>query len=444
MIKCSLKNHKENDAISFCQECRINMCNKCDKLHSELFQDHNQFKLENNIDITKIFTGFCKEANHPDKLKYFCKTHNVLCCAECITKIKTQESGQHSDCKICTIKDIENDKKNKLKENIKNLENLSINLQETINQMKIIFEKIDKNKEKLKNDIQTIFTKIRNSLNEREDKLLLEVDKKYNDIYFNEEIIKESDKLPNKIKISLEKGKEIENNWNNNKLNSLINDCLNIENNINYINKINENIIKCNSIKTEFSFISNEDEINQLFEIIKKFGDIKDNSINTFDSNIEFDQNLVKTWVNNRNFKSELLFRKTRDGSTPNDFHNKCDNKGVTITFIETTEGNKFGGYTELPWDKSENDKKDKSTFVFSFNNKQKYIARNNNNSIGCHSSEGPRFGCQYPEIYLYETLNKGESWNNSDCTFIEGRKLTNGKQYWEVKELEVFKIQYI
>ena len=440
MIKCSLKNHKENDAISFCQECRINMCNKCDKLHSELFQDHNQFKLENNIDITKIFTGFCKEANHPDKLKYFCKTHNVLCCAECITKIKTQESGQHSDCKICTIKDIENDKKNKLKENIKNLENLSINLQETINQMKIIFEKIDKNKEKLKNDIQTIFTKIRNSLNEREDKLLLEVDKKYNDIYFNEEIIKESDKLPNKIKISLEKGKEIENNWNNNKLNSLINDCLNIENNINYINKINENIIKCNSIKTEFSFISNEDEINQLFEIIKKFGDIKDNSINTFDSNIEFDQNLVKTWVNNRNFKSELLFRKTRDGSTPNDFHNKCDNKGVTITFIETTEGNKFGGYTELPWDKSEKNKKDKSTFIFSFNNKQKYIARNNKTSIYF----GPRFGCQYPEIYLYETLNKGESWNNSDCTFIEGRKLTNGKQYWEVKELEVFKIQYI
>ena len=28
--------------------------------------------------------------------------------------------------------------------------------------------------------------------------------------------MKECEKLPNKIKISLEKGKEIENNWNNN------------------------------------------------------------------------------------------------------------------------------------------------------------------------------------------------------------------------------------
>ena len=62
--------------------------------------------------------------------------------------------------------------------------------------------------------VQKTFTKLRNALNDREDKLLLEIDKKYNELFQNEEIIKESEKLPNKIKISLEKGKEIENNWN--------------------------------------------------------------------------------------------------------------------------------------------------------------------------------------------------------------------------------------
>ena len=41
------------------------------------------------------------------------------------------------------------------------------------------------------------------------------------------------------MKFSLEKGKLIEQNWKDNTLNSLINDCLNIENNINEINKIN-------------------------------------------------------------------------------------------------------------------------------------------------------------------------------------------------------------
>ncbi len=52
--------------------------------------------------------------------------------------------------------------------------------------------------------------------------------------------------------------------------------------------------------------------------------------------------------------------------------------------------------------------------------------------------------GCGHPEIYLYQTLNKGQSWNTSYCTFIEGRKLTNGEEFWDVKELEVFKIQYL
>jgi len=49
--------------------------------------------------------------------------------------------------------------------------------------------------------------------------------------------------LPNKIKISLNKGKQIDNFWSDDKnLISLINDCLNIENNIRDINLINESI----------------------------------------------------------------------------------------------------------------------------------------------------------------------------------------------------------
>ena len=51
-------------------------------------------------------------------------------------------------------------------------------------------------------NVQKIFTKLRNCLNDREDELLLEIDKKYNKLFLNEEIIKEIDKFPNKIKIS--------------------------------------------------------------------------------------------------------------------------------------------------------------------------------------------------------------------------------------------------
>ena len=441
MKKCSSMNHKEIDALSFCGECKIYMCNKCDKFHSEMFQNHIFIKLEKGKDITELFTGFCKEKNHKVELKYFCKIHNELCCAECITKLKGEENGQHSDCDVCFIKDVENEKRNKLKENIKCLEDISINLEQKINELKSIYDKIEKSKEELKINIQKIFTKLRNALNNREDELLLEADNKYNELYLNKNIIKEFDKFPNKIITSLEKGKEIENNWNNNKLSLLINNCINIENNIRNIKLLNEDIGKMNTFKIDIKFYPLEEGINKLLDSIKIFGNI---NTKKFDSKIVFDEELVKSWLNNREFKTELLFRKSRDGSTPNDFHNKCDNKGITITFIETTKGYKFGGYTELPWDISNSRKKDSSTFIFSFNKMQKYIARNNNNSIACCPNEGPRFGCGNPEIYFDKTLDKGESCDTKQCTFIDKRVLTNGEKFWEVKELEVHKIIYI
>ena len=172
MEKCSSLNHKEIDATLYCGECNIYMCNKCDKFHSEIFQNHNLIKLEKGNDITEIFTGFCKEKTHKDELQYFCKKHNILCCAKCITKLKGENNGQHSDCDICFIKDIENEKRNKLKENLKCLEDISINLEQKINELKLIYEKIEKSKEELKTNIQKIFTKLRNSLNVREDELL--------------------------------------------------------------------------------------------------------------------------------------------------------------------------------------------------------------------------------------------------------------------------------
>ena len=36
-LKCSYESHSENEAISFCDKCKIYMCNKCEKLHTELF-----------------------------------------------------------------------------------------------------------------------------------------------------------------------------------------------------------------------------------------------------------------------------------------------------------------------------------------------------------------------------------------------------------------------
>ena len=79
MEKCSSMNHRETEALLFCNDCKLYMCNKCEKLHSELFQNqkHNQIKLGKGKDNTELFTGFCNEKNHKLELQYFCK--RIIC-----------------------------------------------------------------------------------------------------------------------------------------------------------------------------------------------------------------------------------------------------------------------------------------------------------------------------------------------------------------------------
>ena len=263
------------------------------------------------------------------------------------------------------------------------------------------------------------------------------MDKIFKKLNLDENIINKTEKLPNKINFSIEKGKLIINQWKQNELNSLINDCLNIENNIKEIISINEYVKKYSSLNLNIKFMPNKKDSKEILEIIKNYGKIQKG---IFDSKIDFDEELINYWLNNKSFTAELLFRKSRDGSTPNDFHSKCDNKGITITFIETNKGYKFGGYTETPWDCSNQYKTDKSTFIFSFNYKEKYRAKNYNNfTLACDKNSGPRIGND--DIYIKETLNKGETKN---MNFIEDRKITNGEQYWDIKELEVYKLIYI
>jgi len=76
--------------------------------------------------------------------------------------------------------------------------------------------------------------------------------------------------LPTEIKISLEKGKLIKDEWNNDDiLNSKINDCINIENHLKRINSINKIIVKNSEFKKIKFFPENNEEINKFLEQIE-------------------------------------------------------------------------------------------------------------------------------------------------------------------------------
>ena len=325
--KCSIKKHENIDSTIFCPECQVYMCNKCENYHSELFQNHHKFKLDK--DIEQIFTGFCKVENHAQKLEFFCKDHLQLCCVACISKLKGKGYGQHTDCDICFIEDIKEEKKSQLVENIKYLENLSKTFDDSINQIKKIFDEINKNKEKLKLEIQKTFTNIRNALNEREDKLLLEVDKTYDELYFSEDLVIKSEKLPKKAKLSLETGKQINKEWNDkDKLSLFINDCLDIEMNIKDINSINENIEKTKIINIEVFFTPSNIDNEQLFKNIKDFGKINCNK--KIDKKKEYDI-VMKELEKKGNELKERLEKKLKIKTKANEILQKEENDYLLI-----------------------------------------------------------------------------------------------------------------
>ena len=322
--KCSSNEHEEIEAITYCEQCKIYMCKKCENFHSKLFKNHCIFNLskeENN----NLFIELCLEANHSIKLDYYCKTHNKLCCAACIAKIKTKENGQHRDCDIYSLDEIKEEKRKILNINIKYLEKLSNNIEETINEIKKLFEKINENKEQLKSKIQKIFTEIKNNINEREEELLLEVDKQNDILFINENIIKDSEKLPTKINNFLKYCKMINNEWNKNKLSKSINDCIEMEKKIKDIDMINEKIKNCKlNIYSEIKFSPEEPEIKKFIETIKKFGLIKKSRKNN---------RIIQNKDNNNTYVNNIKFIEKKKSDENNNFNKIEINNNLNPTY---------------------------------------------------------------------------------------------------------------
>ena len=85
--------------------------------------------------------------------------------------------------------------------------------------------------------------------------------------------------------------------------------------------------------------------------------------------------------------------------------------------------------------------KTDNSTFLFSINNKAKYTRRNNMCSIYCRNDLAPSFGgdCN-PDIFCMGSCRKGHICCSK--TFATSKELNNGESNFDVKEMEVYKIQ--
>ena len=269
---CSAEDHSSQKSTKFCPECNLFMCNQCYNYHSKLFKNHHIINLTENIE--NLFTGFCKEENHSNKLDHFCKTHNQLCCSSCIEK-----NSKHGNCETCKIEEIKEDKKNNMDKIIKSLENLLTNVKDSIIIIKNFYEKSQEIKEELKKNVMKIITNIRNKLNEREDEILSQIETTFLNLSPYEKAVIDYEKIPKKIEQIFEEKIKVDKKLDDNfLLNSYINDVINIENDYNKIKETNDIINKYNiNSEIKIYFYPEENEINKIYNDIKSFGKIYQN-----------------------------------------------------------------------------------------------------------------------------------------------------------------------
>eukprot|EP00579_Thalassiosira_antarctica_P009335 CAMPEP_0201910044 /NCGR_PEP_ID=MMETSP0903-20130614/1566_1 /ASSEMBLY_ACC=CAM_ASM_000552 /TAXON_ID=420261 /ORGANISM="Thalassiosira antarctica, Strain CCMP982" /LENGTH=597 /DNA_ID=CAMNT_0048444633 /DNA_START=61 /DNA_END=1854 /DNA_ORIENTATION=- len=142
-----------------------------------------------------------------------------------------------------------------------------------------------------------------------------------------------------------------------------------------------------------------------------------------------------------------LLYRRSRDGLTAEEFHSKCDDKGCTITAIETTEGHVIGGYSNTSWTKGNGYRVANKAFLFTLSRngiscpfKMKLKNSNDTHGIYFQPSFGPVFGKGHDLKVKGSkvTLHHG-STASYECH--SSWPLRNGYGSYTIKEMKVFQV---
>ncbi|EFC38782.1 predicted protein [Naegleria gruberi] len=221
-----------------------------------------------------------------------------------------------------------------------------------------------------------------------------------------------------------------------------------------------QNIDLSNQNLIRFSFI------NTFFDQCNWNGcEYDSSSFEHINSKLITDKNLIRNLISLTKSKPtiELLYRATRDGFSAKNFHEKCDNKGPTLSLIKSEHGNIFGGYTSVSWQSPENATyfPDESVFLFKVIDvngqlELKVLKLQNgkqSNSVLMRDIYSVSYG--FPcDLYICNESATGDySYSNLGGSFELPEGIVEGSQQagnylhggtrnnFKVKEIEVFKI---
>ena len=197
-------------------------------------------------------------------------------------------------------------------------------------------------------------------------------------------------------------------------------------------------------IKEKLTYL--EQKINILLQEKDKKDDLKGFE-NTIIKNNSEAVKILKWICPNNERRVKLLYKATPEENTRDDFHRKCDNKGATVTIIETTKGRRFGGYTSLSWDSSSGWKNDKEAFLFSLDNDKKYDVIQDavykvysNTGFGQWFGSNGNIGLAYEKNYFIGNDTHQENFGDKCYSTTVENELSGGKTF-NISKMEVYQV---
>jgi len=162
---------------------------------------------------------------------------------------------------------------------------------------------------------------------------------------------------------------------------------------------------------------------------------------------------IIDSWIDEdmSGFGTKLLYRASRDGRQASNFHDKCDNQGPTITVIRSTGGYIFGGFCDTPWSCEGRYKASPKAFTFTIKccsglgpTKMKLKQNKMEEAVYHRSDYGPSFGDDIDVFYTVNSISK--SHTNVGRYYElppgqEGDTFLTGSRYFDVSEVEVFRV---
>ena len=168
----------------------------------------------------------------------------------------------------------------------------------------------------------------------------------------------------------------------------------------------------------------------------------------------KLDELLKKKDLNDQ--KWSLLYQGSRDGFGASNFHSLCDHKPNTLTIVNSSNGNIFGGFTSAQWNSTVSLDYDKSAFIFSLVNKENRPlifeqSSSEKYSIGSYKNCGPIFGRAHDFVIFNSSSTNTNSSSNLGSTYThpeypfgseKAKTILGGSRYFQVLEIEVFQMQ--